>query len=134
MLLYFINLCRARYPTSIRKCLNSTVVQVRSSEHKCTILTTSDIIFLQNFTREIKKEAPVKQFEQAMKKNRQKYENQVKAGEILSNEEKEKRREAYNALTKCVPFINLTLENVEKLSFPFPFTAIVFIHVINQMH
>ena len=55
--------------------------------------------------RQIKKEPAVTQFEEAMKKNKQKYENQVKAGEILSMEEKEKRREAYHALNKLVLFV-----------------------------
>ena len=48
------------------------------------------------------RDASAKQFEEATKKNRQKYENQVKAGEILSNEEKEKRREAFEALGSYV--------------------------------
>ena len=50
----------------------------------------------------LRKDASAKQFEEATRKNWQKYENQVKAGEILSNEEKEKRREAYEALGKYV--------------------------------
>lgn len=53
----------------------------------------------QDGSKEPKKEAP-DQYEEAMRKNKQKYENQVKAGEILSTEEKEKRRKAFKALDK----------------------------------